>query len=212
MIDNFEEYNKLFNEINKSLKESINIHIIGGAALLFRGIKPSTKDIDIIVSSEQEFQSLIKSLKELNFKDTGFGIGYDNFKLEKRIKKDDIEIDIFLKEVCSKFSLSKGMTERSELIIKLDNLNVYLCSNEDIFAFKTMTSRDQDLEDCIELAKRGLNWDMILEEIKYQIKNSGNNIWITWINERLIELEKMGLEIPIIDETDKLSIKYLDKK
>ena len=49
------------------------------------------------------------------------------------------------------------MVERAREYLILDKLAVYLCSNEDVFLFKTMTERSGDIEDCISLAKRGIN-------------------------------------------------------
>jgi len=209
MIENFSDYESLFNKINQLSKLNIDIYVIGGAALLYREIKPSTKDIDIVVNTREEFDELTRALKILNFRDFSPQItGYDNFNLAKKLKNEDMHIDIFLKEICSKFSFSKEMVKRSEKIISLDKIKIYLSSNEDIFSFKTMTERPGDLDDCISLAQRGLDWNVILIEMKSQIKNSGKDIWITWINERLIDIEEKGIVIPILDQTNKLAITY----
>lgn len=50
----------------------------------------------------------------------------------------------------------------------------------------------------------------MLSEMKYQIKNYGEDVWITWIGERLDLLEDQGLNIPIMREIDELRIKYFD--
>ena len=42
-----------------------------------------------------------------------------------------------------------------------------------------MTEREGDLEGCINLVQRGINWDIILEEIQTQIKQNGQDVWIT---------------------------------
>lgn len=211
MIETFTTYQTLFEEINQNIQTHLDIYVIGGAVLLHRDIKPSTKDIDIIVDTKSEFDELIRILRSLDFTDfTPNVAGYENFKLGRQMKQGDLQIDIFLKEVCSKFTFSKEMIRRSENIISLDNVKVYLSSNEDVFAFKTMTDRPGDLDDCIALAQRGLEWEVIFDEIISQIKLSGKDIWITWINERLINLEERGVVIPILDKTDKLSVQYLE--
>ena len=61
-----------------------------------------------------------------------------------------------------------------------------------------MTQREGDLEDCINIAKTKINWDHILEEIIFQVTNSKQDVWITWIGERLDLLEEKGLVIPIM--------------
>jgi hypothetical protein len=67
-----------------------------------------------------------------------------------------------------------------------------------------------DLEDCITLAKRGINWNIILKEIQSQIKHSGEDVWITWVGERLDLMVKRGLNIPIMDQIDKLRDTYFE--
>jgi hypothetical protein len=211
MINNFKDYENLFMEINKLAKIKLNIYLIGGAVLLYRNLKFSTKDIDVVLISNKEYNELYRILKKLNFKQGVKKIGYKNFNLTNILKKDKLKIDIFLNEVCSKFSFSNEMVKRAEKILNFDKVKVYLSSNEDVFAFKTMTNREGDLEDCVALAKRKLDWDIILKEIKNQINLSGENIWITWINERLELLIEKGVVVPIIKETNKLTIAYYNK-
>jgi hypothetical protein len=86
-----------------------------------------------------------------------------------------------------------------------------LCSNEDIFVFKTFTEREGDLQDCISLAQRGLDWNAIVNEIQSQIHHSGEDVWITWIGERLDLLMEKGLNIPVIDQIDKLRDTYFEE-
>jgi hypothetical protein len=44
-----------------------------------------------------------------------------------------------------------------------------------------MTDRAGDLDDCKALLMRGINWNIIKEELLNQIKISGRDIWITWM-------------------------------
>ncbi|MBI2151208.1 hypothetical protein HYU21_00590 [Candidatus Woesearchaeota archaeon] len=85
-----------------------------------------------------------------------------------------------------------------------------LCSPEDIFLFKCMTEREGDLDDCLALAKLGLDWSIILTELKNQMNHSGNKIWVTWVGERLDLLQERGLNIPIMEEIDRLRIEYFE--
>jgi hypothetical protein len=213
MIEQFSIYELLFKEINQITNREINIYVIGGAVLLYRDMKPATKDIDIVVDTKAEFNELVKVLKQVGFESfsplTG---GYQHFKLSEQFKRESTHIDIFLREVCSKFLFSKTMIDRSENIISLDKIKVYLSSNEDVFSFKTMTDRPGDLDDCISLAQRGLDWDVIFSEILFQIEKSGKDIWITWVNERLIDLEEKGVVIPILKKTNKLAIEFMKNK
>ena len=73
-----------------------------------------------------------------------------------------------------------------------------------------MTEREGDLEDCINLAKKGLDWDIILHELKGQVKDSKKDVWITWIGERLDLLEDRGLAISIKKDIDKMTLAYYE--
>jgi hypothetical protein len=211
MISRFKDFEQLFLELNTKLDSKINIYIIGGAVLLYRNLKPSTKDIDLVVGTKKEFIHLQNTLVKLGFKTENPSHDYRKLNLSQIFIREDLRIDLFETKVCSQFQLSKEMIQRVELILKLEKLNVYLCSNEDIFMFKTITEREGDLQDCIALSKLGLNWKTILREIKNQIKINNKDVWITWIEERLNLLEDMGLQIPIIKEVRILSEKYYSK-
>ena len=204
MISEFKQIEDLFKEIDDKLTKKVNVYIIGGTALLFEGSKPATKDIDLILENKKEFITFEEALISLNFKEEMPTTDYKKMELTKIMVRDDYRIDAFLKKVCKKFDLSKDMIKRSDKILRLKNIFVYKCSNEDIFLFKSMTERPGDLEDCIELVKKGLDWNAIKNELFDQINNTGQDVWITWIGERLDELIKKGLTIPIIKDINEL--------
>lgn len=213
MISKFNDLNKLFEEIDKNPSENFNFYIIGGAMLLYHRMKSATKDIDIIVSSEKEFKITELILKKINFtaKSLPF-FGYENVDLSNIFIRDDFRIDLFHKIVCKGFQLSEAMIKRANKILSLKHLSVYLCSPEDVFLFKTFTERDGDIEDCISIAqKKKIDWNTILNELKSQIKLSGNPVWITFVGERLDLLEERGLEIPIMKEVNILREDYFDE-
>ena len=61
---------------------------------------------------------------------------------------------------------------------------------------------DGYLEDCIQV---------VMEEILVQIE-SGEEVWITWIAERLNLLsESMGVSIPILRRINRLADEYLER-
>ncbi|MEK6867857.1 MAG: DUF6036 family nucleotidyltransferase [Nanoarchaeota archaeon] len=210
MISKFEELHKLFKEIDAALPQKANFFVIGGAMLLYHGIKPATKDIDIVIGSSQEFRIAESTIKKLRFFSKLPTIEYKRMNISQIFVREDFRIDLFQKTVCNGFLLSKEMQKRAKNIIQMKHLTIFLCSHEDVFLFKTFTEREGDLTDCIALAQRGLDWNVILEELKNQIKISGNKVWITWIGERLDILAERGLEIPIMRDMDKLREEYLD--
>lgn len=204
MISEFNQIEELFNEINKVMNRKVTAFIIGGAVMLYQGLKPATKDIDIVVKTKEEFTELQKALIKLQFTSKIPGAEYKHMNLNQVFQREDFRIDIFQKEVCGKFFLSLKMMQRAKTVIDLNHIKVVLSSNEDVFLFKTMTEREGDLEDCVSLAQTGIEWDIIFSELKSQIKESKQNIWITWVGERLDLLEERGLTIPIMTEINKL--------
>lgn len=211
MISEFKQIKDLFVEIDEKLKQKVKIYIIGGAALLIEGLKSSTKDIDLILDNRDEFISFEKALISIKFRKDKPTSDYKKMELSGIMIRDDYRIDVFLKNVFRKFDLSVDMVKRSTELLRLENILVYKCSNEDIFLFKSMTERPGDLYDCIELVKRNLDWKVIEIELINQIKNNGQDIWITWVGERLDELEKKKLTIPIMKNVNKMRDEYFIK-
>ena len=101
------------------------------------------------------------------------------------------------------------MRIRSKNVIDLDNVKVHLCSNEDIFLFKTMTEREGDISDCMMIAKtQNPDWSVILSELKNQISKSKRDVWITWVGERFDILVDKKVDIPIMEDINRLRNNY----
>jgi len=217
MIASVEEIQRLFKEIDNFLQgtpetEKLEICVIGGTVLLEQGLKPATKDIDLVVLNVHDFKLFEDTLNTLGFKSTRPTPEYVHLNISQVLEREDFRIDLFQKTVCWKFSVTNSMAKRAREYLILERLAVYLYSNEDVFLFKTMTERSGDIEDCISLAKRGVEWEIILDELKNQIRLSGQNIWITWVGERLGILADEGLYIPILGEVERFSEEYYEKE
>src|SRR3989338_5328374 len=98
MINDFRHVEELFKELNAALTSTINVYVIGGAALLRKGIKPATKDIDLVVATRREFLELQKGLMELHFKSQLPGKEYLHFNISQIFQREDFRIDVFEKE------------------------------------------------------------------------------------------------------------------
>ena len=211
MISEFKELTKLFEEIDRILPARAHFFIIGGAMLLYHGLKRATKDIDVIVDTPTEFRIVETALKKTGFS-TKIPTGeYQKMDISQIFMREDFRIDLFQRTVCKGLAFSDAMRDRALKIIELNALIISLCSNEDVFLFKTLTEREGDIEDCIALAQRGIDWNAILDELKNQIKMSGNQVWVTWVGERLDLLQERGLNIPIMPEIDALRFEYYEE-
>ncbi|MCL2295504.1 MAG: hypothetical protein FWC29_00265, partial [Methanomassiliicoccaceae archaeon] len=159
MIGNFSDIASLFEELNISTKKDVDVFLIGGGALMKYGLRDETKDIDIVVSSNEEYEDLTKAFHSIGFSKQAPGIAYGRMALSDILIRGEYRVDLFCQCVCGKFTLSERMIERASIILALNKLKLYICSQSDIFLFKSMTERAGDLEDCFKLATEyELDW------------------------------------------------------
>ena len=210
MISKFEQMDEVFNALDSTLYEHVHFYVIGGAVMLYHGLKAGTKDVDIVVGSLMDFIATEKALKEAGFIPKLPSREYKKLDLSQIFVKGDFRIDLFQRTVCKGFMLSEGMKKRAQKVRELKHLTLSLCSTTDIFLFKTFTEREDDITDCIHLTQSALDWDAMLDEIRHQLKASGNKIWITYIGERMDLLLERGIVIPIMGTIDKLREDYFD--
>lgn len=208
MIYQFDSIQKMFDEIAPTLEAPTNIYVIGGAALMHYDSKEATKDIDIVLLTQKEYDLFRNSLLDLGFQSKIAPQTHRNFTLADWLTKDDFRIDLFKEVVCGKLKLSQRMAARAKELGKINNLTIFVCSKEDILLFKSITERAGDKDDCVTLIKQGVNWDLVFDELSKQIKETGYNLWVTIVNERLEELEELGLTIPILKQTQALTQIY----
>jgi len=147
---------------NTFLKKKVSLIACGGTALTLLGVKPSTKDIDLIVPNENEHSYLIKTLQDLGYKSvSGWGWAKD----EKFI------FDLFRgKRVHTTELLESPLKQGNHILIKefsylyLGVLNYY-----DLFISKLFRATSLDIEDCIALfraKKEELNVQYLKERFK----------------------------------------------
>ncbi|MBI4440010.1 hypothetical protein HY638_03485 [Candidatus Woesearchaeota archaeon] len=210
MISEFSQLDEIFEELDRTLNGKVNFYVIGGAVMLYHGLKVGTKDVDIVVGSRKEFIATEKSLKKSGFTTKLPSTEYSKFDLNQIFIKGDFRIDLFQRTVCKGFVLSEGMKRRAQKVRVLKHLTVFLCSTTDIFLFKTFTEREGDIADCISLAQSAIDWDEMFDEISRQMETSGNKVWITYIGERMDLLLERGIRIPIMGKIDRLREEYFD--
>ncbi|MBI2597905.1 MAG: hypothetical protein HYW50_01785 [Candidatus Diapherotrites archaeon] len=205
---------QIFISAEKKLKEKAKAFLIGGNALIEYGAKNSTKDIDIVLLSAKEAQSLIEALKAIGFVELkGKELQYDQLEaFTMLVKEDHPRIDIFVNKICGMLEFSERMQKRSRQT-KSGKLELYLASLEDIFLLKSVSSRDSDLVDCENImSKKSLEWNIIFSEITKQEKNlEGMKELI--ILEHIEALEnRLGTKIPAAKKIANKGILFLAKK
>ncbi len=200
------EKETLFSEIeyiSRSLDEEIEIFLIGGLAMIHHGLKAATKDIDIVFSDGR---------KAVKFQENLIGNGFvrtDPISREyRRLEAFSMfegsagyRFDIFVQRVCGKMILSGKMRERSKVISLPGKLVLNVVSTEDIFLFKSITGREDDLADMRMIAISGLDWDIIDEEMRNQ-PNSWR--WNVMFYQSLLALEEeYSIRSPLMEKFGK---------
>lgn len=188
-------------KIGARIKIPMAVYLIGGCAMSFRGLKESTKDVDIVFKNQRDCGRFCEAL---------FGAQYfqpvviqnehrDLHATKMYENKDGFHLDLFVKQVIRKLTLSKPMAERAELYKKYGNLAIYLLSKEDVFLFKGLASegRKRDLPD-MQVLYPNLNWDAIKQEL-YSQKLSKD--LVEMFIRRLEKFNKTyQLDVPILNE------------
>ena len=188
--------------IGQQLDNPLTVFLIGGGSMAFRGLKETTKDIDLIVSSGDDLSQLQAVLLEL-----GYDIvrepdeEYEELGAQRILENDDgCRIDVFNQQVIGKLILSPGIRERSERYFDPGNLVVELVSPEDIFLFKAVAGRVDDIEDMFSLMQTGLEFDVVEAELETQVELLEQELFVTYVNEALIDLtEQHNVTTPLHD-------------
>lgn len=190
-----------FDKLDSITKKGIVLYLIGGGAMAFYGLKVATKDIDIILTNQQDLNSLHAALGEMGYMEPNPLVitePYDEMQTNAILEnKEGFRWDLFLNKVCGKLTLSAEMQKRANPLHQGNKLKVLIVSKEDLFLFKAITTRDADLDDTRILAQSGLNWQTITQECKSQSEQTGV-CWEDALTQNLQELKtKYSIEAPI---------------
>lgn len=135
-----------FSVWNGYLKRKVHLIACGGTAMTLLGVKESTKDIDLLVPNEPEYDYLVRILKDLGYQSvTGSGWAKDGGFI----------FDLFRgKRIHTTELLESPLIEGNNLLVKefssvyLGVLNLY-----DLIISKVFRGSRVDMEDCLSLVK-----------------------------------------------------------
>ena len=150
---------ELLGQWNAFLRRKVHLVACGGTALTLMDIKPSTKDVDFIVPIEPEYRYLIKTLKDLGYKQqTGSG-----WK-----KSGDLFVfDLFMGQRIHTTDLLESPLDRRnhKLFKEFSHLYIGILNPYDLIASKLFRGTPVDFEDCLMLIKsRKLSIDLLRVE------------------------------------------------
>lgn len=128
------------------LKRRVHLIACGGTALTLLGVKESTKDIDLLVPAIKEYEYLVRTLQQLNYKPlTGPGWG----------RGDGFIFDLFRgKSVHTTELLESPLREGNHTVLKEFN-HIYLgvLNYYDIIITKLFRNMSVDIQDCLALVR-----------------------------------------------------------
>ena len=182
------ELDMALQNISNNLNEKIEAFLLGGLAMIKHNAKFSTKDVDIVFSTPEMAKAFISAAVKAGFQSEK-ELAQDYLDLETMtvlVKEDKTRFDIFVKKVCGCLTYSETMKQRAEPLEYGNNLTVYVSSVEDIFLFKSITSRPADLEDMSKLVLMGIDWAKIEQEARQQPQSWE---WVAKLYSRLLELK-----------------------
>lgn len=200
-----------FQRIADGLSAPLTVYLIGGGAMALRDLKGATKDIDLVVTDGDAHGQLWAVLMDLGYAEIqSLAPDYRALGATSCVENDDgCRLDIFNKQVADKLVLTDGMRDRSDAFVATDALTVRLVSNEDIFLFKLIAGRDDDIEDLNVLVQAGLDYDVVRSELDAQIDRLNDDQFVTFANEALVDLDdRYGVTTPIEDRVQELTTRY----
>lgn len=157
---------------SRHLQAPVTAYLIGGSAMVVRGLKQTTPDIDLLVPSESDFDRLQAALEAAGHERTQLRkSGDDNATTSEGrfVDNGGREIDVFGRQVRENLVLSKGIERRSELYLDTALATISVISPEDIYLSKLAHSgRPKDTGDTTALSSAGLDFDVVREELSAQ--------------------------------------------
>ncbi|GAB7091380.1 hypothetical protein JCM18237_16510 [Halorubrum luteum] len=192
-----------FSELATLINDDLTVYLIGGGALTLEELKNATKDIDLIVRRESELKQLWSVLTSAGYEpQEDLAEEYDELEAAFILEKDRRRFDVFHEQVAGVIYLSDSMISRSRHLFDEDGLSVRMVSLNDIFLFKAVANREDDVEDMVRIAQGGIDDDVIVEEIMKQLELLGNDDFIGAMKQKLERLEDQGFVFDIHREVN----------
>lgn len=195
-----ESFRSGLEQLGEALETEVDAYLLGGGNLILRGLKDSTKDLDIVVEDRENFMALGETLR---------GMGYEERRdLEEAYEKLDPAVvferegspryDIFVETVAGALQLTEEMRGRVDRTVEYGGLRLHLLSLTDIFLFKSITEREGDFEDIALITRQaGIDWGQLFEEVKRQDDVTGQYFSFAVLDTLDILKQRENIDPPI---------------
>jgi hypothetical protein len=159
------------------LSDSVDVYLLGGSAMTIEGLKDQTEDIDLALAVDTEFEHVFEALRRQGFAIAdeptvsfeGVGTTVELYQSTR-----DMRVDLFDRQIVGKVSISDRMCDRANEFWSGTHASAFVLSDEDMFLLKAVSGGDlasarrRDIEDMRIYAQRGLDYDVVLDEIESQ--------------------------------------------
>ncbi len=200
-----------FSELAGLLENELTVYLIGGGALTLDDLKNATKDIDLIVRKRGELQRLWQVLTAAGYNpEPDLSKEYDELGAAFILQKDLRRFDVFHEQVAGVIRLTQPMVDRSRHLFDEGHLTIRAISLNDIFLFKAVANREDDVDDMIRIAQGGIDEDLIVEEIYTQLELLGRDEFIGAMKHKLDRLREQGYVFDIHEEISVLHDRVQD--
>ncbi len=127
------------------LNEELELFALGGTAMVLKGIKESTKDVDFLTTAE--YPHLRKLLLLAGLREESPSLLCNVWYL------DTLRIDIFYHSFILGYTLPEDWKELSEHVRTIGKLKLYILNWLDIIITKIARSETRDIDDCLAIIK-----------------------------------------------------------
>lgn len=194
-----------FSDLAELLDSELTVYLIGGGALTLSDLKNATKDIDLIVRERAELERLWQVLTTAGYEpEEELSEAYDELGAAFILQKDLRRFDVFHEQVAGVIRLTQSMVDRSRYLFDEGDLIVRAVSLNDIFLFKAVANREDDVDDMIRIAQTGIDDDVIVKEIHTQLELLGRDEFIGAMKHKLDRLRDQGYVFDIHGEINTL--------
>ena len=144
-------------------------HLVGGGAMVLRGFKQTTRDIDLVVASEADLERLEDAVVTAGLQR---GVRQETASARgdlRQFRDDDGRgVDLAHLQLGDGLLLSEGIVDRSDTVLDGAQLTVAVISPEDIYLRKLISGRKKDLLDSKALLQASIDTDVITRELQTQ--------------------------------------------
>ncbi|MCS7137979.1 MAG: hypothetical protein NZ941_06390 [Candidatus Caldarchaeum sp.] len=150
----------------REVERETTVYLLGGINMVIRRIKPSTKDMDILVRSREDYQTVEKALSAAGFQKTAEWTQGDRRANPSNIFVHPtlMKVNVFTEEVV-RVKVSQKILDRATFGFIFGKLKLMLLDLNDVVFLKLLTSGERDIGDAAETIRRhGVDWRKIIEE------------------------------------------------